>query len=142
MPRTELRPRLLAISRSRDLAASESVARERRSQALLVIAWARFKSEEQVVNGARLGRWIVRVGNYSAAPVFDIRAEAIENGTLDALADAPVLAPGKEVTFEATSTDELHGPTAVLYFRDLAGRSWKRYQTGMLVEVDEHQRPL
>ncbi|MCC2307191.1 hypothetical protein [Cellulomonas chengniuliangii] len=123
-------------------AESERVDRERRAQALLVIGWAKFKPEQTMLNGATLGSWEVRVGNYSGAPVFDVRAEAIQNNSIDKYAETPVLAPGRELVLEATSIDETSGPNAVLYFRDVAGRYWRRLQSGALSEVNEHRQPI
>ncbi|WP_203752482.1 hypothetical protein [Cellulomonas chitinilytica] len=131
-----------ATDADRAAADAARIARERRAQALLVLAYPEWHEEHRGLGGRAVGHWRVRHGNYSASPIFDVFAQAFVGSAVDSEMTSSVLVPGGAGDFLTTATDNAAPPVAVIFFRDLAGVRWKRLQTGELIEVDENRRPI
>lgn len=117
----------------------------RRAQAEKVLAWSShvatnaMLSDRGWVIDESNGLPVVRIANFSDAPVFDVvvMAQAF-NGKSAECWRATALEPTSEARIADTLMDfePLDGPVhAWMTFRDLAGRTWKRYQSGELVET-------
>lgn len=126
---------------ARDAAAEEAEA-ARRAQALLVTAWPQWEIFTHAPRPG-VGRWNIKVGNFSDAPVFNVVLQAFTGiNMLDAEGGARVLEPNGRATITTTHTNDLDPPRALVYFRDLAGVWWRRQQTGgALEEVAESAVP-
>ncbi|WHP18823.1 hypothetical protein [Cellulomonas sp. ES6] len=125
--------------------ASEARSRDeaRRAQAMLVIAYPRFKASMVTGGGRAIGAWQVLVSNHSTAPIFDVHVEAFLGETRDAFADTSVLPPGEIARLETTELrPDAAEPGSVVYFRDLQNVRWRRYQDGTLAEVDDNRQPI
>ena len=132
-----------AADADRAAADAERSARERRAQALLVVAYPEFQEESRGLGGSVFGHWRIQLGNYSPSPVFDVLAQAFVEGEDGAVeATSAVLVPGGSAGFRTTLTTQGTPPVAVIFFRDIAGVRWKRLQTGELIEVDELRRSI
>jgi hypothetical protein len=116
----------------------------RRSQARLVIAYPMWKTVQKMLGGNEIGYWTIQVGNYSSAPVFDVRVETYMAGTkLGPGAIQPTLAPMTQAWIDHNDlNDRAAVPTAALFFRDVAGVRWRREQSGHLAELDEEGRQV
>jgi hypothetical protein len=116
----------------------------RRAQARLVVAYPMWKTLQEMAGGNEIGYWTIQIGNYSSAPVFEVRVETYMAGArLGPGAKQSTLAPMTPSWIDHENlTNRANAPTALLYFRDVAGVRWRREQSGNLAELDEEGRPI
>lgn len=116
--------------------------RERRAQALLVIAYPWMEGIDPTSTARQVGHWQMVVDNYSPAPVFDVRCECFIGDELDSFSERLVLPPGGKQLVFTTSKSPDDDPRTLVYFRDVAGVRWRRDEDGTLTEVDASRQPI
>lgn len=127
----------------------------RREQGLRLIAWAERSdlTREELTAGGKLStaalnarpwKWSVRMVNHSDMPAFDVSAHIADQLIeLGFLVHRAVLPAGAEVVVDLPSALQgLERPVAFLYFRDLPGVLWRRWQDGRLEELDKNGHPI
>ncbi|GMA22272.1 hypothetical protein GCM10025864_44980 [Luteimicrobium album] len=137
--------------RAREVRVAEQIASDtaaRQAQALRVIAWHEVQQREV---GPRLGSTFMTsvdaavVFNGSEQTVFDVEVGLVTDSTNRwiEVTHCAVLPPGAPMAYVAPERVlEADGRArAVMTFRDVAGRWWRRFENGGLQRVDEHGVP-
>ncbi|MGV8966269.1 MAG: hypothetical protein ACOH2F_08315 [Cellulomonas sp.] len=127
---------------------------ERRlEQARQVISWVEHRPAQRDrahfdSTGERLrNEHVLCFVNHSNAPMFNVRVRVYWQATnTDAgVADIAVL-PAGGATHERVLAEELQergfDASGLIYFRDLNGICWRRWESGFLHELDEHGREV
>ncbi|WP_157257598.1 hypothetical protein [Oerskovia sp. Root918] len=135
----------------REQSAAMRAERDRRAQALHVVAWLEphETTSWQGLGGKRISEFENKIyfTNGSTSPVFDVQVLVYDKATnqYHDRGRIPVLAA--ESTRESWLREPEHlissdTVVAEIRFRDLQGNRWRRLENGELQEVDEHGNPL